>query len=316
MLAALVAFVAAGATALHALDAPLHAGPPPAGVTDPLPSARPPSTLAFSVLQTGVSGGAAEALLVGRGRWTEHRRPSQSAVLIRHPHGVMLYDSGLGRQVDAQFAVNDRFHRHAFRYERSGFLPALDQLERAGWHPELVRFIVPSHLHWDHVSGLPDFPDAQVWVTPEEREHAQRGQPPAFLKSQFDGVRHWRDLRFDGPPRLGFSASHDVFGDGSVVLLPLAGHTAGQVGLWLRLPSGRSYLFTGDVTWTIEGVQQAADRSWLLRRLLPLDHDERSNQAAILHLHHIMKHHPDITIVPAHDENVLKTLPSFPALQG
>jgi len=314
VLLALVAALALGAAALHVLDAPVPLGPEPAGLADPLPPARPPADLAFSVLQTGVSDGAAEALIVGRGRWTVHRRPSQSAVLVRHPSGTMLFDSGLGRQVDAQFAVNGWFHRTMFGYRRAGHRPVVDQLEAAGWDPAQVRAIVPSHMHWDHVSGLPDFPDAEVWVTPQEREQASHGHAPAFLASQFAGVTRWRDLRFDGPPVLGFTASHDVFGDGSVVLLPMGGHTAGQTGLLLRLPSGGTYLFTGDVTWTIEGVTQASDRSWLLRHLLPLDHDEAANRAVIAHLHQLSLRHPGIHLVPAHDEHVLATLPAFPAL--
>ena len=62
------------------------------------------------------------------------------------------------------------------------------------------------------------------------------------------------------------AVAHDVFDDGSVLLLPLQGHTAGQVGMLLTLPSGQRYLFTGDTTWTLEGIQQPADRSWLLTR--------------------------------------------------
>jgi glyoxylase-like metal-dependent hydrolase (beta-lactamase superfamily II) len=313
-LLALAAVLVAGGVALFAVDTPVPLGPEPAGLADPLPAAHPPAGLAFSVLQTGVSDGAAEALIVGRGRWTVHRRPSQSAVLVRHPSGLLLFDSGLGRQVDAQFAANAWRHRVMFGYQRAGHLPVVDQLERAGWDPKQVRAIIPSHMHWDHVSGLADFPDAEVWVTPQEREGATHGHAPAFLASQFAGVTRWHDVRFDGPARLGFPASHDVFGDGSVVLLPMGGHTAGQTGLLLRLPSGATYLFTGDVTWTVEGVTQASDRSWLLRHLLPLDHDEAANRAVIAHLHQLSRRHPGIRIVPAHDENVLETLPKFPAL--
>lgn len=307
---------ALSALALFVADAPIPVGPPWAGLADPLPPARPPAGLAFSVLQTGVSDGAAEALLVGRGSWLVHRRPVQAAVLVRHPRGTLLFDSGLGRGVEQQFAANGLFHRLAFGFDRAGFLPVVDQLEQAGIGAQSVQLIVPSHLHWDHASGLPDFPAAEVWALPEERAAAEHGHAPAFLPSQFSGVRHWRDLRFGGPPLLGFAASHDVFGDGSVVLLPLGGHTAGQVGLLLRLPSGGQYLFTGDVTWTLEGIARATDRSWLLRRLLPLDHDEAANQAAIAHLHQLMRQHPGITLVPAHDEHVLKTLPRFPEMRG
>lgn len=313
-LGVLLGTLAVSVAALYVVDAPVPAGGSVPGLAAPLPPASPPPGLAFSVLQTAVSDGAAEALLVGRGSWVVQRRPVQAAVLVRHPRGTLLFDTGLGRRAGEQFAENGWFHRLAFGFDRAGFLPVADQLDRAGWGAKGVQRIVPSHLHWDHASGLPDFPEAEVWVRPEERAEAARGHAPAFLTSQFSGVKHWRDLRFGGPPLLGFAASHDVFGDGSVVLLPLGGHTAGQVGLLLRLPSGGQYLFTGDVTWTLEGIRNGADRSWLLRRLLPLDHDEAANRSVIDHLRQLMQQHPGITLVPAHDEHVLQTLPRFPEL--
>lgn len=311
----LILLLALGCGLISAGDHKLPIGPEPAGLAT-LPAAQPPQGLAFTTLQTSQSNGAAEALIVGGGRWWVHRRPVQVAVLVRHPKGQLLFDTGLGRQVDAQFAVNNLFHRQVFAYERGGRLPVVDQLQRQGWPLKDIKMIVPSHMHWDHVSGLPDFPDAEVWATPAEREEAGHAHAPAFLHSQFDGVKHWRELRFEGPPVLGFAHSHDAFGDGSVLLLPLGGHTAGQVGMLLSLPSGQRYLFTGDVTWAIEGFHKPADRSWLLRRILPLDHDPAANQAAIVHIHQLMKRHPGITVVPAHDENVLKSLPHFPELRN
>ncbi|RRS05979.1 MBL fold metallo-hydrolase [Aquabacterium soli] len=311
----LILLLALGCGLISAGDHKLPVGPELAGLAT-FPAAQPPQGLAFTTLQTSQSNGAAEALIVAGGRWWVHRRPVQVAVLVRHPKGQLLFDTGLGRQVDAQFAGNNLFHRQVFAYERGGRLPVADQLQRQGWPLKDIKMIVPSHMHWDHISGLPDFPDAEVWATPAEREEAGHAHAPAFLRSQFDGVKHWRELRFEGPPVLGFAHSHDVFGDGSVLLLPLGGHTAGQVGMLLSLPSGQCYLFTGDVTWAIEGFHKPADRSWLLRRILPLDHDPAANQAAIVHIHQLMKRHPGITVVPAHDENVLKSLPHFPELRN
>ncbi|MEY4564280.1 MAG: hypothetical protein RLZZ618_3557 [Pseudomonadota bacterium] len=314
-LLAFVLLIALAGMLVRAGDSPLAVGAEPVGLST-LPASQAPEGLAFTTLQTSQSKGSAEALLVGGGRWLVHRRPVQVAVLVRHPKGQLLYDTGLGRHVEAQFAVNGLFHRQVFAFDRGAWLPVADQLQRQGWPLADIRMIVPSHMHWDHVSGLPDFPDAEVWATPAERDEAAHAHAPAFLRSQFDGVKHWRDLVFEGPPVLGFARSHDVFGDGSVLLLPLGGHTAGQVGMLLSLPSGQRYLFTGDVTWTLEGFKTPADRSWLVRHILPLDHDETANQAAIVHIHQVMKRHPGITVVPAHDENVLQTLPHFPSMRS
>ena len=279
-----------------------------------LPPAQPPAGLRFSVLKTGASLGAFEALIVGGGSWFKYRQPSQMAVLVQHPQATFLFDTGLGRLVDQQFEANGWFHRQVFAYRQVD--PAADQLLRAGWKLEQVRWVVPSHMHWDHISGLPDFPHAEVWAQTAEREQASHGAPPAFIASQFASVQRWRELAFEPKPHVGFERSLDLFGDGSVVLVPLGGHTAGQVGMFLSLPSGQRYFFTGDVTWTKEGVDWPADRSWALRQIVHLDHDESANQAAIVRLHHIQKRYPSLNVVPAHDENVLQHLPIFPQFQN
>lgn len=277
------------------------------------PAARPPQGLAFSVLRTGESAGTVEALVVAGGRWFTPRRPVHSAVLIRHPQGSLLFDTGLGREVASQFAVNGVIDREFFGYRAEE--PAHAQLLRHGVAPASLLAIVPSHMHWDHISGLPDFPDTDVWVQGAEREQAGRGRPPAFLQSQFSGVKRWRELGFEPRPYLGFAAQRDVFGDGSVVLVPLAGHTAGHVGLFLHLPSGRRYFFTGDVTWTLEGLQRPADRPWITRNAVKLDHDAPANRRAIVHIHRLMAKHPQLVVVPAHDEFVARSLPRFPQFQ-
>lgn len=279
-----------------------------------LPAAQPPQGLSFSVIKTSESNGAHEALIVSGGSWLHKRHPVQVAVLVKHPQGTFLFDTGLGRQVDQQFAVNTWLDKQFFGY--GPVIPAADQLDKAGWPASSIQMIVPSHMHWDHISALPDFPEATVWVSGTEREHALQGHAPGFLQSQFAGVQRWHDLVFNQAPYLGFPASLDLFGDGAVVLVPLGGHTAGQVGMFLNLPSGRRYFFTGDVTWTIEGLRWAADRSWLLRQVIHVDDDEARNLHVIAHIHQIMQRFPDLIVVPAHDENVFKTLPHFPQLQG
>ncbi|MGY4830930.1 MBL fold metallo-hydrolase [Sphaerotilaceae bacterium SBD11-9] len=277
------------------------------------PVARPPQGLALSVLRTGESAGTVEALVVAGGSWFTPRKPVHSAVLIRHPQGTLLFDTGLGREVDRQFVVNGALDRELFGYRLDE--PAQAQLARYGVAAGSLKAIIPSHMHWDHVSGLPDFPDTEVWVQPTEREHAAQGHPPAFIQSQFSGVKRWRELSFDAKPYMGFAAQRDVFGDGSVVLVPLAGHTTGSVGLFLHLPSGRRYFFVGDVTWTIEGLQRPADRPWLTRTLTKVDHDTPGNRRAIVQIHRLMQRQPQLVVVPAHDEFVARTLPMFPQYQ-
>jgi glyoxylase-like metal-dependent hydrolase (beta-lactamase superfamily II) len=279
----------------------------------PLPAAHPPAGLRFAVMRTGETAGTPEALLVTGGRWTVTRQLVHMAVLVQHPQGSFLFDTGLGTQVARQFAANTWLDSQFFAYRP--LTPAVTQLQQAGWSPERIAFIVPSHMHWDHISALSDFPQVPVMVSAAERQGAEHGQAPGFLRSQFAGVRQWQKLPLSSGPWMGFPQSQDLFGDGSAVLVPLGGHTAGQVGLVLSLPSGRRYLFTGDVSWTMAGLRAPADRSWLLRQFVHVDGDTHANQLTLLRLNQLMRAHPELQLVPAHDEQVAARLPQFPNLE-
>src|SRR3546814_18592926 len=47
-----------------------------------------------------------------------------------------------------------------------------------------------------------------------------------------------------------FTSDHDVFGDGSVVILRTPGHTPGHAALLVHLPQNGPIIFTGDLWYT------------------------------------------------------------------
>jgi hypothetical protein len=78
------------------------------------------------------------------------------------------------------------------------------------------------------------------------------------------------------------------------------------------LRSGKRYLFTGDLTWAIEGFEIPAERPWLTRKLA--DYDEAEVRHSIVKVHQLMQKYPDLIVVPAHDRRVhdrISSLPNF-----
>src|SRR3954471_6153798 len=59
-----------------------------------------------------------------------------------------------------------------------------------------------------------------------------------------------------------FSASLDAMRDGSMVLLPTPGHTAGSMSLLVRCTGRPSLLLTGDLTHRTEIPGRAAFPAW------------------------------------------------------
>lgn len=273
----------------------------------------PPSKLRYSAIKTAASAGSLEAMVVDGGDWFSLRHLSHVAILVQHPKGDLLYDTGIGSKVEEQLEVLNILDKQLFAIE--GLNPARAQLDQASYPMQNLMAIVVGHMHWDHVSGLEDFLGVPVWVPEEALAEAEEGEPPGFIHSQFDDERiAWEMIRLDNKAYMGFETSRDVFGDGSVVLVDLSGHADGQMGMFINVPEGERVFLIGDTTWTLKGLETQRSRPRFVQWMTGVDKDYEGNAELIHKIHALSKSHPDIKIVPAHDEYVLETLPVFPAM--
>jgi glyoxylase-like metal-dependent hydrolase (beta-lactamase superfamily II) len=301
----LIVVIALGAWRLW----PLPAAVIPLGA--PLPEAHAPAGLRFALIKTGEAT-TLEAMVVADGGLFRPTHIGHVAVLVEHPQGRFLFDSGLGTRIDEQFGEGmSAWAKPIFAYEHVN--PAVSQLQAAGIAAPPRIFL--SHAHWDHASALIDFPQAEVWLPAPEREAAAHGEPPAFLPSQLNSPEiHWHPFAFDGPAWAGFPASLDLYGDGSAVLLPLPGHTAGSTGLLLSLADGRRYFFVGDTVWNHLGIDKPAPKFSISSRIVDADRD--AVWQAVLRLRGLRDANPGLAIVPAHDSSVHDQLGYFPQFVG
>jgi glyoxylase-like metal-dependent hydrolase (beta-lactamase superfamily II) len=174
------------------------------------------------------------------GGWSDETVPVH-AYAVEHPGGICLFDTGQTARA-ARPGYHPRWHPF-FRLSRFELEPAEEVAAQV--EPEAVRWVVLSHLHTDHIGGLPAFTHAEVLVTRTEwgRATGWRGRLRGYLP------QHWptglRPTLVDLPP------SHDVAGDGRLLMVPLPGHTPGHAGL---LVDGDT-LLAGDADSWPEGVQ-------------------------------------------------------------
>jgi glyoxylase-like metal-dependent hydrolase (beta-lactamase superfamily II) len=269
-----------------------------------VPSATPPKDLAVFALVTGVNHRVAGFGYRG-GSWFQRRDFSIAGTLAKHPQGDLLIDTGFGRTIADQFRTLPFMERTLTRYTL--WEPAVDQLGAVGYDQKSLRAILLTHAHWDHMSGLPDFPSVPVWITAQEHKFIREGGKGQFGKP-FNGVRY-EEYRFEGGQYLGFPSSHDVYGDGSIVVVPAPGHTPGGVIIFVTLYNGTRYAFVGDLVWQLEGITLRVERSWIGRRLA--DSDEEGNRDNLLRMIALKERLPDLIIVPAHDMRAFTRMPTL-----
>ncbi|MCY3639423.1 MAG: N-acyl homoserine lactonase family protein, partial [Gammaproteobacteria bacterium] len=167
---------------------------------------------------------------------TDVRRMFVPCYLIRHPRGDLLWDAGLDPAIAGQGVVDGG--GFTMTYARSLF----DQMDDMGLSPDDVDFMALSHMHFDHVGAATQFPKARLLIQAAEYE-------AAFLRpGDYGGVYDlawYGDLA--GNPRQLLTGDHDLFGDGSVIIVSTPGHTPGHQALLVHLRNTGPVLLSGDL---------------------------------------------------------------------
>ncbi len=226
--------------------------------------------------------------------------------MIRHPdHGVVLYDTGYNTKFyEATRHLPYRIMRVLTPARITPQDNADRQLQAVGIEPEQVKTVILGHGHVDHVPGIGAFPGAKVVIDGREW---QAMQGPAlkifthgYVKSLYRDMNNQREIiDFDilGKPYGPFEQSVDLFDDGSMILIPLPGHTVGQMGLLVNLADGRRFFFIGDAAWLSENYLQMKPPMAIARIILDSQKDYKNTLELIHDFHH---DHPEVVIVPAH----------------
>lgn len=250
------------------------------------------------------------------GTWRSRLFPATVAV-ITHPSGTVLYDTGYAqRYLDATRPMPERLYRWLIPGVIAPGESAVEQLAARGVPPSEVATIVLSHLHADHSSGLLDFPTSRIVAgevpatAPGRRARGglwsttAHGVLPATLPTDYLARRvdpTTLPVVETGLP--GLSKGYDVVGDGSIVAVPLPGHSPGHLGLWLSATQGPPVLLVGDAVW----LRGALTGDLPPRQVIATMHDPSAYVRTITMLGRLADARPDILIVPSHCQETVTT---------
>ena len=156
--------------------------------------------------------------------------------LIEHRDGLVLFDTGIDpaivsdsryiKQPIGRLLLPRIFKLHVNEDDRIDHV-----LEKAGFDAEDIQTAVISHLHFDHVGGIAQVPQADLLVSAREWAILSEPHPEQewILREHIEiPSAKWRQIAFEPTDDAlfeGFDGIHDVAGDGSMILLLTPGHT-------------------------------------------------------------------------------------------
>ncbi len=242
--------------------------------------------------------------------WYIHTFPS-ICFLIQHPVlGAILYDTGYSEHF---MTATQSLPELGYRWVTPvTLLPEQSlgvQLLALGVLLQDIRFCFISHFHADHMAGLRDLPNATFicfQAAFQKVRHLGRWQgvmqaylpallPPDFL-SRVWFIEDKAVLPLSGVWQV-FGQGFDVFGDGSVLAVLLAGHAIGQMGLLFRDADDREVLLCADACWSRDAYMQQAMPSVLVR---PLMASWSSYRKTLMALHSLRQEDSGVCILPSH----------------
>jgi len=290
--------LAAGAIRPRRADARFLAALSDAG----LPNAS--ATVSVSSLRQ-VPRAVPTALIVEGRRQPRRIGSSLTSFVVTHPEATFIVDPGVCVNVGERAVTQLPSVLRAAVRPGSEVVPTVSALAEQGYTETDLDFALPTHTHWDHVCGLLDLPGLPVHLHRPEHDWVTTGSvaPVGGVRDSLDG-RAVVDYDLDGPPVLTFTRSHDLFGDGSVVIVDLAGHTPGSVGVLLHTSAG-PVLLAGDAAWHTYQIDDIRQKSSYPGGLADENRDEAFRT---LHRLHAVKDR--VTVIPTHDPDASRRLTS------
>lgn len=276
--------------------------PAPRVLSEPLPAA-PGLSVCWVEFATGT---LQKGLAVAHGAAPADVPSTLSGVVLSQGDRRFLVDGGARADLDAEFAGVTGLTRVFLEEAAKPFTPVAPiaaALTGVGIEPSSLTGGLITHGHFDHLGGLLDLPGLPVHLPEAELGLAKAGAAgeasPITPADSRDLLPRAVSFGFDSGPVLAWPDSHDLFGDGSVQIVSLAGHTPGSIGVWFRHPNGKEMLLVGDAVWVREGFEAREPKSWLAASFG--DSERAGTDAQIATLWALHRDRPALHIVPAHD---------------
>jgi glyoxylase-like metal-dependent hydrolase (beta-lactamase superfamily II) len=221
---------------------------------------------------------------------------SANCYLIKHSKGLPMWDSGIS---DLVATMSQGFQRGKTSPRYWLKKPLIAQLAEIGVKPAQITHIAFSHTHGGHVGNANLFTAATLYI--QQAEYDAAFGPDAATKYNFVTSSY---EKLCGNPMVKLNGDHDVFGDGSVVIIATPGHTPGHQSLLVRLPKTGAVLLSGDAVHLQD--------NWVHRRVPAFNFNREQSLQSMDRMAAVMKEHKAELWIN-HDKAQSDRIPKAPA---
>lgn len=153
--------------------------------------------------------------------------------VISHPKGNLMWDAGLPEQLVIPEPYDEP--SGVYRIQRPDSL--VNQLKSIGLKIDDFQYFAMSHSHFDH-TGHANYMKNATWIVQENEYNSVLGDGLAQKDASVVALKKVKKITGD----------YDIFGDGTVVIKYMPGHTIGHQVLYVEV-SGleKPILLTGDL---------------------------------------------------------------------
>lgn len=214
--------------------------------------------------------------------------------LVRHPEGDLMWDSGLP---DSLNETEGGVFVEAYSLNIAVPNTLESQLEATGVSPDEIEYYTLSHSHFDHLGNTALFAGSTFLVDKNERAYMFRDEARA------DEQAFPLYAMLENAETVEFEGDHDVFGDGSVMIIATPGHTPGHKSLLVRLENTGVVMITGDLYHLIESREKRIAPAFnhdIPQTLASMDHFEAiadENNATVI-VEHALEHYEKLPHAP------------------
>lgn len=210
-----------------------------------------------------------------------------SCYLIKHGNDYMIWDTGYPT------AASGLTQGSAPTVKT----PLVDQLAQLNLKPEQIKFVGVSHYHGDHIGQTGSFPSATLLIGKGDWDALNASQGGMANPAP---VKHWISGGGKVEP---VARDKDVFGDGSVIMLDMPGHTPGHHSLLVKLKGMGNVLLTGDLAHFHENYESNG---------VPSFNTHRGDTLASFDRFKSIAKNLKATVIIQHDARDIGKLPTFP----